>query len=359
MATYANQNKDIDEAEQLDPNNLVSSRSEHRISDGQKRYKTLGKTTSSKYPRPKTLFRVFFEPNTDMDIDTTMCDELSKYVLSVDKPSVTYTTKQMNQYNRIKYVYDNIKYGTLKITFIDVKDNPIQEAFFSYMKKNNSDIKNDKEEEKYRDYYEKTSNYTDNNPSSWGLNINSNKKMFKSIKICEMFLDRLMVYKIENPVFKDINFGSNKIGDYSYNEIVVQFDVEGITNIYEGKLAIGGSISDFGGANLAHKLGMRWYGGTELGTNEYKTISNGNIIIGQPDQDYINQLKTDEKIRNAENKLQLKQAENALTNYSNYTNKTKYYWISDSNDYGRAIGVDDIGKLFAPRYRQLTDLFKF
>ena len=37
---------------QLNPNNLVSSETEHRIHDGQKRYKTLGKTTSSKYPSP-------------------------------------------------------------------------------------------------------------------------------------------------------------------------------------------------------------------------------------------------------------------------------------------------------------------
>ena len=48
--------------------------------------------------------------------------------------------KEMKQYNRKKYIIEGVKYGPLKITFIDVKDNPIQQAFFDYLRKNNNDF---------------------------------------------------------------------------------------------------------------------------------------------------------------------------------------------------------------------------
>lgn len=344
---------------QLSPDNLVSSETEHRISDGQKRFKTLGKTTSSKYPRPKTLFYVSFENN--KIIDSNLSKELSNYVLSIDKPTITYTTKKMNQYNRIKYVYGDIKYGPLKITFIDVKDNPIQQAFFQYLRHNNNDIVTD--DEKYKTYSDYK--YEDSN---WGLNINSNDKMFTSITIYEMFLDRLMVYKVENPVLNQINFGSNKLGDFAYNEITVTFDVEGITNILDKKIiddsseesinVIGEQIARIGGANLAHYLGMRWFEGsgatgeqTDITLYGTYTYWNNNII---------NKNETNQKIQNARNKLQLEQAERSATQYLNSTNKTKYYWIPDGiGNVGRAISVEDIGKLASPRNRQLTDYFGF
>lgn len=345
---------------QLSPDNLVSSETEHRISDGQKRFKTLGKTTSSKYPRPKTLFYVSFE-NNNMIIDSNLSKELSNYVLSIDKPTITYTTKKMNQYNRIKYVYEDIKYGQLKISFIDVKDNPIQQAFFQYLRHNNNDIVTDDEKyDSYSDY-----KYED---SDWGLNINSNEKMFTSITIYEMFLDRLMVYKVENPVLNQINFGSNKLGDFAYNEITVTFDVEGITNILDKKNidgsseesinVIGEQIARIGGADLAHYLGMRWFEGRGA-TGEQSDITlygtytywNNNII---------NKNETDQKIQNARNKLQLEQAERSTTQYLNSTNKTKYYWINDGvGNVGRAVSINDIGKLSSPRIRQLTDYFGF
>ena len=83
-----------------------SSKAEHRIHDGQKRYKTLGKTTSSKYPRPKTLFYVGFENNL---IDGNLSKEISKYVLSVSKPNVLYTTKKIKNL-LLRYIFSFIIY---------------------------------------------------------------------------------------------------------------------------------------------------------------------------------------------------------------------------------------------------------
>ena len=193
--------------------NMINDAESVYYTDGQFRYKTKDELSSSKYPRPKTLFTVFFKGN-DI-LNTKDCIELSKFVMSVDKPNISYTTKQMNQYNRIRYIYENIKYGNLKITFIDVKDSPIQQKFFKYLKENNYDI----------DY---------SNTNNWGLNINSNKKIFDRIIIEEKYLNSYMSYYVINPVLKDISFGTNKMGDYEYNEIVVTFDVESVSNIVYG-----------------------------------------------------------------------------------------------------------------------------
>lgn len=424
---YKNENKDIKKSfketyeVQYEPNNLVPSVSEHRVSDGQKRYRTLGKTTSSNYPRPKTLFKVFFEPNKEMGVNDTMCDELTKYVFEVTKPTITYTTKQMNQYNRIKYVYDNVKYGDLKITFIDVKDSPIQQAFFSYMMKNNNDIKNNNlDEPNYDKYYE--NNKTGFEDTNWGLNINSSNHMFNSITICEYFLNKIMVYKIENPTLKDINFGANKIGDYNYNEITVTFAVEGITNMYNYNEsfvdAIGrdiftvGNEFGIGPSKLAEILGMRWYEGdgySDSETNDYlKDILEKNTIV--KDANAYAKLKTSELLSTADSIEYKKEIDAIKTSYADNRNKNPYYWFdmnrtqlqqaglstqdfgytgskgtpndisrnmeelaqlgmandsnySSGNALDALLGVvtspQDISKLAAPRIKQLFDHFKF
>ena len=386
VSKYRNYKEDDDEKAQLDPNNLVSSQSEHRISDGQKRFRTLGKTTSSKYPRPKTLFKVFFEPNQDMGVFSFNCIELSKFVMSVTKPDVQYTTKEMNQYNRKKYIIEGVKYGTLKITFIDVKDNPIQDAFFRYLNYNNFDFRRDKEYDNYKE-----NNKTNFEDADWGLNIDSSKHMFNSIVICEYFLNKLMVYRIENPTLKRISFGENKMGEYGYNEITVEFDVEGITNILKTKDLLnvlnndkikgdyisepcGESIIDVSNvlgidpSILSEALGMRWYQGVG-------NIENNNTQIEDKYlPSYINHK--DQTIYESNRKIesvQLKQQEK-MVNYANQLvendpNKTVYRWIPDDNDYsnnnvldvllGTVRNPQDIGKVFSPRIKQLTDYFKF
>ena len=360
---------------QLNPNNLVSSETEHRIHDGQKRYKTLGKTTSSKYPRPKTLFYVSFEGNEEIKITSDECLELSKFVMNVTKPNVQYTTKEMNQYNRKKFIIENVKYGQLKITFIDVKDNPIQQAFFKYLRYNNNDFKeNGNKESNYRSY--KENNKTNFDDVDWGLNINSSKHMFNYITIYEMFLDRLMVYRVENPTLQNINFGENKIGDFGYNEITVTFDVEGITNILDYKTedgkskswndnVIGEQIARIGGADLAHYLGMRWYEG--LGGEENQ-INNDYLpsYINHKDQTID---ASNRKIESAQRKQQEKMINYANQLVENDPNKTIYRWLPDDNDYsnnnvldvllGTVRNPQDIGKVYSPRIKQLTDYFKF
>ena len=84
---------------------------------------------------------------------------------------------------------------------------------------------------KYKTVDGKTINPTyKGNLNSFGLNIDSNFRLIDRISFCEYYMDRLMVYTIENPVVTSIKWGDSKMGDFSANDIQVTFKYEGITN---------------------------------------------------------------------------------------------------------------------------------
>ena len=153
--------------------------------------------------------------------------ELSKFVKSIDKPSIDFEVKEYNEYNRKRLVYDKINYGPMKITFYDVKDNPVEQFFFAYLKliNNNFLCKN------YLNYDKKIiTNKFDTDITDWGFDTDSNFRLIDKISIVEYYMDKMMVYTVENPVIQNINFGINKVGSFNANEISITFKYEGITN---------------------------------------------------------------------------------------------------------------------------------
>ena len=153
--------------------------------------------------------------------------ELSKYVKSVDKPKITYSTKEYNEYNRRRLCYESRKYQPITISFYDVKENPVQQFFFAYLKLIDDTYLCKGSNNYKRKIY--TQEFDSENPY-WGFNLDSNFRLIDSISIIEMYMDKMMVYTLENPVVEDINFGSNTVGDYTANEITVSFNYEGLTN---------------------------------------------------------------------------------------------------------------------------------
>lgn len=153
--------------------------------------------------------------------------ELSKYVKSIDKPSITYGIKEYNEYNRRRLCYDNRSFNDIKINFYDVKNNPVQQFFISYLKmidntflcKTSSHWKKQIQPFTYR---------TDT--VDWGFDLDSNFRLIDSISIIEMFMDKMIVYTLENPVLQQIDFGSDTIGDFSPSDLTVTFKYEGVTN---------------------------------------------------------------------------------------------------------------------------------
>lgn len=263
MADVKIRMKDKDENVQIDMTNIIPSRTNQNISDAQKIFRTLNSNDVGNHPKPKSMFIVLFNTESET-INRELAFELTKFVKSVTKPNISMVSKSLNQYNKIKYIYTDIKYGDLKITFYDVKDNPVQRAFFNYLKSLAYDFNKHKDD--FND-----SNFIPNEykNTNWGLHLLGNNKKITDITVAEPFGDKLMVYTVPNPVFDSITFNDNSAGDYSIGEISVNFKVEGITNdlIYDSAVLeniIGKPFSDIGGEDLVHFLQRRWGEGSGM-----------------------------------------------------------------------------------------------
>lgn len=180
-----------------------------------------------------------------IDVFRKLSYEMSKLVKGYDKPNVSFTTTELNEYNRKRLVYKNVTYNDVKVTFYDVKDNPVQQFFNAYLKficgdflcKDHNlweapiDNNHWQNVEGYKTVDGASVNPTYlGNLNSFGFNIDSNFRLINSISFCEYYMDRLLVYTIENPVVTSINWGDSKMGDFSSNDITVTFKYEGITN---------------------------------------------------------------------------------------------------------------------------------
>lgn len=179
------------------------------------------------------------------DIFLKLSYEMSKLVRQYDKPNITFDSTTLNEYNRKRIVYDGIKYDPVTISFFDVKDNVVQQFFISYLKficgdflcKNKTlweaPVRNNQWQN--RDGYttvdrKKIGGTYLGNLNTFGLNIDSNFRLIDSISFCEYYMNKIMVYTIENPVIKSVKFGNGELGDFSSNDITVSFEYEGITN---------------------------------------------------------------------------------------------------------------------------------
>jgi hypothetical protein len=171
--------------------------------------------------------------------------EISKLVSGYNKPKISFKTTEFNEYNRKRFVYKGVDYGTITISFYDVKDNPVQEFFTTYLKFICSDFLC-KDGKTWRlpidnNHWQNKEGYVNvkgqqeqatylNNLNQFGLNIDSNFRLIDSISFCEYYMDKLTVYTIENPIITSIEWGDAKMGDFDANEIKVTFQYEGYTN---------------------------------------------------------------------------------------------------------------------------------
>ena len=153
--------------------------------------------------------------------------ELSKFVKSIDKPSINFTVNEHNEYNRKRLVYDKMQFGDLKISFWDVKDNPVERFLMAYLKI----ISNDFLCKSYQDFRRQiVTREFDRGLTDWGFDLDSNFRLIEKISLIEYYMDKMMVYTYENPVIQNISFGSNKMGSWNPGEINLTFKYEGFTN---------------------------------------------------------------------------------------------------------------------------------
>lgn len=224
--------------------------------------------------------------------------ELSKFVKSVDKPSIDFDIKEYNEYNRKRLVYDKINYGPVKITFYDVKENPVQQFFFAYLKIiNNNFLCKD-----FNDYNKQiVTNKFDTDATDWGFSTDSNFRLIDKISICEFYMDKMMVYTLENPVIKSINFGTNKLGSFNANEINITFQYEGFTNdlldiepyntsFGNDKTYLKSMINSNITSEMANFLNMRYKEGASMGIDTAVAFIKG--ILDAPSDERWDKIKS-------------------------------------------------------------------
>lgn len=261
--------------------------------------------------------------------------ELSKFVKSIDKPSIEFKINEYNEYNRKRLCYDKITYSPITVTFYDVKDNPVEKFFFAYLKliSNNFLCKD------FNNFRKQivTDNF-DYDKTDWGFDTDSNFRLIDKISICEYYMDKMMVYTLENPTIQSIKFGTNNIGSWNPNTIQVTFQYEGITNdlldanpynvTWTGNKAylksmINANITE----DMATFLNVRYKSGTSMGVDTAVSFIKG--VLDAPKNERWNVIKSQSldtlrKLGFSQEISLVISAIDAVDNYKSSDDKGKY-----------------------------------
>lgn len=349
--------------------------------EGQKKYQT--KAPIPNLPKPETMFFVYFSLNSevqtlinqkkslieylirlsaqqastnvsegisaDVDAETNadylpdkfilrqLSFELSKFVKTISKPKINIEVKQFNEYNRPRLVNEKLSYGDLNISFYDVKENPVQQFFFTYLKViNDTFLCKD-----YTDYDKKILLHQfDTDPTHWGWNLDSYFNFIDKISVIEMYMDKMMVYTYMNPKITSIDFGTGKIGSWAPNEVNVSFKFEGITNdlldiepytttfgTEESKAYLKSMINSNITGNMATFLNKRYKEGVQFTVENAVAFIKG--ILDAPSEERWDKFKsqlldTARKLGFANETNFVLQVQKTIENYDKSEDKGKY-----------------------------------
>lgn len=261
--------------------------------------------------------------------------ELSKFVKSIDKPTINFTVNEHNEYNRKRLVYDKMDFGDLKISFWDVKENPVERFLMAYLKI----ISNDFLCKSYQDFRRQiVTREFDRKPLDWGFDLDSNFRLIEKISVIEYYMDKMMVYTYENPVITSISFGTNKMGSWNPSEINVTFKYEGFTNDLlditpynsewdEDKSYLKSMVNANITAKMANFMNVRYKSGVSMGVDTAVSFIKG--VLDAPKEERWQTIK--EQSLDTLRKLGFSDEVNLVNrltdNYDNYQsapNKGKY-----------------------------------
>jgi len=157
---------------------------------------------------------------------TALSNELSKYCKFVTRPKIKFETIKLNQYNRKRIVYKSADYGSIKVSFHDVKNSPIQRFFFTYLK-----LINDSFLMKSKSSFTKDDliSRQDVIAEDWGFNTDSSFMLIDRITVIEWLGDKMTAYNYNNPKITNIEMSDSTLGDWNPQEVSVTFEYEGLT----------------------------------------------------------------------------------------------------------------------------------
>lgn len=278
--------------------------------------------------------------------------ELSKLVKDINKPSITFSVSELNEYNRKRLVYDKMTYGDLKITFWDVKENPVEQFFMTYLKI----INNDFFCKSYKDFAKPiNARKPDTSMTDWGFDTDSNFRLIDKICLVEYYMDKMMVYTYENPTVSSINFGTNRMGSWNPGEVSVTFKYEGFTNDLldvapynttwtEDKSYLKAMVNAEITAEMANFLNVRYREGESFGLTDAVSFIKGVLDAPKGERWTVfkeQALDTARQLGYGAEINMIKAAENNLKEYKKAGNKTKYLvnMISDPSSFiGTVVG---------------------
>lgn len=261
--------------------------------------------------------------------------ELSKFVKSIDKPSISFGVNEHNEYNRKRLVYDKMDFGDLKISFWDVKDNPVERFLMAYLKI----ISNDFLSKSYQDFRRQiVTRKFDRGLTDWGFDLDSNFRLIEKISLVEYYMDKMMVYTYENPVISNITFGTNKMGSWNPSEINVTFKYEGFTNdllditpynvqLDDDKVYLKSMVNANITASMADFLNVRYKSGATMGIDTAVSFIKG--VLDAPKDERWQTIKeqsldTLRKLGFSDEINLVKGLQDDYDNYKSADNKGKY-----------------------------------
>lgn len=198
-------------------------------------------------PKPKFLFYVDFKVSPQARNLLGANDQLRKLgfiVRTQDRPSIQYQQQELNQYNRKRLVTTGISYGSVTITLNDTVDETALKLMEDYSSYYYHDFNYGAGGYKY-DIYPPT-----NRTASAGYGPRggaSDIYFFESIDVYEFYNGYYTKYRLMNPKFENVNFGSNDMQSSEGNEVSFVVRPEGV--VYE---AISAEITQ----KISDKLGL-------------------------------------------------------------------------------------------------------
>lgn len=202
--------------------------------------------------RYKFLFHVYFDINTTVtSVDPR---NLSYMVKNVELPKFTVATKEMNQYNRKRYIQTEIKYNPVSIVFHDDNDAQIRDLWRAYYNYYYMDGRYNTNVYAYNDVY------SERLRNNWGNNAGSYDPFFRSIQIYSLHASYAEKITLFNPLINSWNHDRHDYGDgTNLLENTMSVNYEGVkyeTGTYQGIPGFGDiafydtNPSDLGGINI-------------------------------------------------------------------------------------------------------------
>ena len=146
------------------------------------------------------------------NINSNDINGVSFKIKTIDKPKVTLTTQELNQYNKKRLVYTKVEYSEATLRIFDTVDNSLLSLWVDYF----TYFFGDSRQKQDGDYQQSPMQPIFSDGTGWGLRTLSNDTVFfQKITIYALYANTYTSFSYMNPKITSIDW-QNK--DYTSNE---------------------------------------------------------------------------------------------------------------------------------------------